>query len=183
MNGGPESFEERFRAALEQTKVHRARRTNLFTFGATRLPYIFAAESAVNRGETVVRTGEIVTEKPNLILPEEIPTFSGFQTDDGEGRQLQLVFGRLFRFPAVHCRNDGVALEVVPGEMERVVDGRIAELDRSGNSRTAVISGREDLWHISLMVYAGEMMHRSAPDNIREMLERRHLDLLRGGMN
>lgn len=176
---GHRSFEERFRFAMEQTKIHRARKSSLYTFGTTRLPYLFSAKSAVNTGETVVRSGEIVTDKPALILPETAPTFSGFPADEGEMRRMSVMFGRMFRFPVLRYHNSAESMEVVTGEMERIVEAQLDKLDKEGNSRTAVISGLEDCWYISLIIYAGEMMQKSAPDNLKEMMEHHRFNFMK----
>ena len=66
--------------ALKSTDIIRSRVSALQTFNETRVPYIFLAPSSVNDGDTVVRKGEIVVEKPSLILPPNIPQLEGLSS-------------------------------------------------------------------------------------------------------
>ena len=81
--------------ALKDTEIVRTRALDLPTYEATALPYIFLAESGLNAGDTVVRKGEVVIERPALILP--MAQFQGFKvgqdmqiSDDSHGRPENL---------------------------------------------------------------------------------------------
>jgi len=167
-----ENFESRLRLAQQQTQIHRTRKSNLFTFGTTELPYVFLAESAINSGDTVIRRGSIKTEKPSLFLGNDLPTFEGFSEDEGDHRQMSFIFGRGFQFPSLNFHNSDMQLEVVCKELKAISDLIQEELDRGHDSRTAVITGPEDSWAFSLLIYAGEMTRRSAPSNIKDIMER-----------
>ena len=167
-----EQFEQKLRLAQEQTKILRTRKSDLFTFGTTRLPYAFLAESLINQGDTVIRRGEINTTKPSLIMGEDLPTFEGFSDDDGDHKQMSFVFGRGFQLPSLNFQNQSMELEVVSKELKALSDQIQNKLDREHDSKTAVISGPEDSWAFSLLIYAGEMTRRSAPGNIKDMMDR-----------
>ena len=165
-------LEQRFKKARADSVIHRARKADLFTFGTTILPYLFVAESGINRGDTILRRGEISTGKPTVVLHGEQPSFSGFGDEyTGSEAQLGLLFGRVFRFPNMRYAHSHSRLEVISQAMERVLNEQLENLEREGNTRTAVISGPEDCWALSLILYASEMTRRSAGGNIREMLE------------
>jgi hypothetical protein len=167
-----ENFEERWARATDKTHLHRTRKHDLYTFGATRLPYIFLAESAINVGDTIVRRGEISTEKPAIFLGgSQSPRFEGFQ-DSEEDQKDQLLFARAFRFPGLNVQNQHMQMELVAREASALCDELMSELDDQRDSRTAVIEGPEDLWGLSLIFYAAQMTSRSAPGNMREMMER-----------
>ena len=72
---------DRWEKALKKTEIIRSRVQALSTFEATELPYIFLAESSVNIGDSVVRKGKILVEKPNIIMPENLPFLEGFDFD------------------------------------------------------------------------------------------------------
>ena len=170
-----ESFDERWARAFDQTRLHRTRKHDLYTFGATRLPYIFLAESSINTGDTIVRRGEISTDKPAILLGNaEGPRFEGFQDGDGDQRD-QLLFARAFRFPGLNVQNQSMHMDIVARDMSALCDELMAELELKRDSRTAVIEGPEDLWGLSLIFYAAKMTSRSAPSNMRDFMERGEL--------
>ena len=58
---------EAWSRALKQTEIIRARVSALQTFQATNVSYILLSESEINHGDTVVRRGEVIVDKPSLI--------------------------------------------------------------------------------------------------------------------
>ena len=98
-------IQEAWQKALKQTEIVRPRVEPLSRTAATELPYIFLAESAVNRGDTVVRTGAITVEKPSIILPSNLPHFEGFEEDEKsswkENAVMQFFLVRGVRFPSL----------------------------------------------------------------------------------
>jgi len=166
-----ENFDQLFLRATEQTRLLRTRKNDLYTFGSTRLPYVFPAPSAINAGDTIVRRGEIQTERPAIVLGgNEQSRFKGFEEDGHEG--LQVLFMRAFRMPNLSVQNQAMRLEVISRELEAIGEDFMNDLDRENDSRTAVIQGPEDLWGLSLLIYAGEMTRRSAPGNLKDLMER-----------
>lgn len=169
-----DDFDQVFQRATDETELLRTRKNDLYTFGATRLPYIFLAHSAINEGDTIVRRGEIQTEKPAIVFGgDQQSRFEGFEEEGHE--ELKLLFMRAFRMPNLNVHNQDMHLEVVSKELEALGDKFMHELDRENDSRTAVIRGPEDLWGISLLIYAGEMTRRSAPGNMKDIMEREQL--------
>lgn len=169
-----EDFEQRWLRAKDGTTIHRRRKNDLYTFGTTALPYIFIASSAINTGDSIIRRGEMKTEKPAIIWgggQPETERFSGFENEGEEG-QDQILFARAFRFPDLQVQNKGMELEVVTRELHSLSDELMGDLDSDSDSRTAVIEGPEDLWGLSLLIYAAEMTQRSAPGNFRDIAER-----------
>ena len=72
-------LEQKWEKALAQTEIVRFKISYLSTFETTTIPYIFLAESTVNLGDTIVRRGRILLHKPEIILPEDMPQFEGFE--------------------------------------------------------------------------------------------------------
>ena len=178
-----EDLETKFKYALEHSVIHRARKSDLYTFGTTKLPYAFIAESAINKGDTIIRNGEISTEKPQLILGDHLPSFTGFGDEyEGKEQEMSFLFGRMFHFPNLTYQHQSTSLEVVPMELERVIDQQQAQLDANQNFRTALISGPEDCWALSLVIYASEMTKRSAPGNLKDMLDRQKFNIDNHGL-
>lgn len=177
MNPSREDLEQRFKYALEHSVIHRTRKADLFTFGTTKLPYIFIAESSINPGDIIIRKGEIATEKPTIMMGDSFPSFEGFDGDyTGQEQEMSILFGRTFHFPNMRYQNKSATLEVVSGELQKTIDEEQHQLDAEGNYRTAVISGPEDCWAFSLIIYASEMTQRSAKGNLKDIFERQNFN-------
>src|SRR3989338_4549787 len=71
--------------ALKKTEIVRPRVKPLHTFEDTELPYIFISKSLVNQGDTVVRKGKVMANRPTLILPHQIPQLFGFDFEKEMG--------------------------------------------------------------------------------------------------
>jgi hypothetical protein len=63
------NIQDGWEKALKNTRIIRPRSKDLLTFEATEVPYILLSESSVNLGDTVVRKGRMMVEKPAIILP------------------------------------------------------------------------------------------------------------------
>ena len=102
------NIEELWDKALKKTEILRSRVHELETFRATILPYVFLAESGLNRGDTVVRQGQVVVERPALIMPSA--QFQGFEFESGPGVSedavLNFLFVRGVRFPSLRYRHE-----------------------------------------------------------------------------
>ena len=72
------NFEKMWGKALKHTEIVRARIQALSMLGDTHVPYVLLSESSINVGDTVVRKGEVLVQKPSLIIPPNNPQFKGF---------------------------------------------------------------------------------------------------------
>ena len=63
------------RLARRETEVIRERRHLLYTFGATRLPYVCVT---VADGKVLLHDGEVTAEKPNIVFPGRDFRLEGF---------------------------------------------------------------------------------------------------------
>ncbi len=80
-------FQDAWGKALKETEIIRARIMGLQTFDQTHVPYLLLSASSINPGDTVVRSGEVLVDRPSLILPPHIPQFEGFSFDELEGSE------------------------------------------------------------------------------------------------
>jgi len=100
---------ELWQKALKKTEIVRPRLKGLSSTAATTLPYLFLAESSVNMGDTVVRQGEVVVEKPTIILPHHLPQFEGFDFEKGmhysDDTVLNFLLIRGVNFPSLKYNN------------------------------------------------------------------------------
>lgn len=161
--------------ALRDTEVIRPRIEPLLTFQATRLPYTFLAESGVNLGDTVVRRGEVVVEKPSLILPNDYPQFTGF--DSGEApafRPEPLVnffLVRGVRFPSLKYSNRTHSLDIREGKLREAIEYYRRGLEMQENVTGGLIVGPEDCWQFSVLIFVTGQVLRSAEGDIRKLLD------------
>jgi hypothetical protein len=166
---------EAWNKAVNRTEILRWRKASLDTFGHTTLNYAFLAESAVNAGDTVHRKGKILVHKPMLLLPENIPQFEGFDAakdlgvDENELARFLLVRG--VSFPSLKFRNETDSLNVMEKPLNKAVESVMNTLDHERNFDTGVLVGPEDCWQLSIIIYAGGLMTRSASKDIRRLLE------------
>ena len=112
-----ESFDQRWARAQDKTIIHRTRKNDLYTFGATALPYTFVARSAINPGDSIIRRGEVKTEKPALFLGEakSKTVLRVFPMRASLG--MLSCLPELFAFPNLNVSNSGMSMEVVTREI------------------------------------------------------------------
>jgi hypothetical protein len=167
--------------ALKQTEIVRPRVLALGTFESTRVPYIFLGESAVNIGDTVVRRGEVLVERPSLILPPNVPSFEGFETGESRdadlGRLADFLMVRGVRFPSVKYNNKIQSVDLREGKLRAAVDFYAGELQRAENISTGLVVGPEDCWQFSVLIFTCSTAERSAENDIRRLFEK-----YRGGL-
>jgi len=166
------SFDEDFTRALQETAIHRGRRSRLLTVGSTDLPYILLNPSVVHRGDTVVRRGVLHVEEPAILLMQRPHQFEGFNDDGDDASEALLAVGRLARFPPARYSNRDVQMDVMDGSLDSILSKMEHQLDDLQDELTGLISGPVELWYFSLMVYAGQMVKQSATGDVNNLLRR-----------
>jgi hypothetical protein len=166
-------FESLWDKALKGTEVVRSRITDLATFEATPLPYIFVAESSVNAGDTVVRQGQVMVERAALIMPT--PRFEGFELEDGlqvsEDALLNFFLVRGIRFPSLRYRHEHSSLTVREGSLQQAVTFYREQLQQREDVHTGLVLGPEDAWQLSILILVGQAVVRSAEGDVRRLLD------------
>lgn len=171
------NIQDAWEKALKNTEIVRPRVQPLHTFEATHLPYLFLAESVVNSGDTVVRKGEIIVEKPSLVLPFGIPHFEGFEfeeeEEDGISEDLLMNFllVRGVSFPSMKYNNRTDSLEIYEGKLEKAVSHYGEMLQRSEDVHTGLIMGTEDTWQFSVLIFICGQVSRSAESDMKKLFE------------
>lgn len=171
-------FDEIWEKALRYTEIVRPRIQPLATDGPTFLPYIFLAESSVNVGDTVVRRGEVIVEKPAIILPQNLPQFEGFESPQEQPFNPDMVTNFLLvrgiRFPSMKYNNRTYSLDVREGKLQSAIDHYGRELQRQENLTTGLVIGPEDCWQFSILVFICSQVLRSAEGDIQKLLDDYH---------
>lgn len=166
---------QKFIDAVRSTKILRTRKNYLFTFGNTRLPYTILANSIINAGSCVVRTGEVIVEKPQIIFSNDPTIFEGFESERSHHELDEVKFALMSRgisFPQMSYKNSTQYLEVLNDRIEIVIDRIMNQLEDDNDSRTGLIQCNEDTWNLSLMHYVLTQVIRSSSSNMQEYLER-----------
>ena len=161
--------------ALKNTEVIRPRIQSLSVSSATQLPYIFLAESGLNQGDTVVRKGEVMVDRPSLILPSNLPQLEGFDPDENlpwdPARLMNFLLIRGIRFPSLKYNNKIHSLDIFEGRLKQAVGHYLHELQEKENLSTGLVMGPEDCWQLSLLIFIAGQVIRQAEGDIRKLWE------------
>ena len=68
--------------------------------------------------------------------------------------------------------NKAGAESTEPGPLSEAIERAVNRLDGDNDVRTAVISAPEKVWGLSVLLYVGSQVARSAPSNVQEHFER-----------
>ena len=166
-------IEELWNKALKQTEIIRARLQDLATFEATPLPYVFLAESSLNPGDTVVRKGHVLVERPSLILPS--PQFQGFEFEQelhvSEDAMLNFLLVRGVRFPSLRYRHELSSLDVREGPLQKSIEAYSEQLKQAEDIKTGLVIGPEEAWQCSVLILVGSLVIRSSEGDLRRLLD------------
>ena len=166
---------ELWEKARQRTEILRMRLQELATFDVTAVPYIFLAESSLNAGDTVVRKGHVLIERPSIVLPSFSPQFEGFDFDadlhvsDDAVATFLLVRG--IQFPSLKYRHQTSSLDIFEDSLQKAIEHFTRQLTVAEDIKTGLIIGAEDAWQFSLLLLVGALVVRSAEGDLRRILE------------
>ncbi len=177
------NLQEAWQLASRETNIHRARKNMLYTFGSTRLPYVCISPATQSESNVTVRRGEVTADRPKITLPgQEQISFEGFDIDLPEGEKtdgmLPVFLARRIEMPNAKYVNKADSVTTESHSVEEAVDREMNRLEQQNDIRTAVIQAPESVWQLSILMYVGSQIVRSAPGNITEHME--HLRLQHG---
>ncbi len=170
-------FNEAIELARRDTSIIKARKNLLFTFGPTKLPYVCLSDS--RDGCIYIHDGEVTTDKPHIAIPGEELGFEGFEMDGmGKDGMLPVLIARGVRMPPAKYINKNEEKRIFRGELQEAIDIELERLATKDDIRTGVIAAPESVWKLSVLLYVGLQVARSAESNVNEHIERM---FLRGG--
>ena len=180
--------DQRLAYAIENTEVLRPPRQALATFGTTNIRYYLVtrpvySEAASAEGETVVREGRVISERPQVVTPTYLINMEGF--GDHARHYLEMMIRRFGpHAPGIFYkyRNEPKDLSIVSDTLEAVVQNLNTRIDQAGEQLTAIIKGVDELWDVSLMKFIHEVTASSLGSNISELGSRGLLDVDRAGV-
>jgi len=164
--------------ALRETNIIRSRVTGLQTFSETHVPYILLSPSEINEGDTVVRTGEVLVHRPTLILPPNIPQLEGFDfaSEDPfkENAMINFLMVRGISLPSMKYDNKISSLNVFEGKMDEAIGVYGNRLQREENTLSGLVSGPDDVWQFSLLIFVCSQIAKNSSTDIRRLLDEYH---------
>ncbi len=167
-------IEESWNKALKSTEIIRTRILGLLTNMDTPVPYIFLSESSINLGDTIVRKGEVIVQKPALIIPPHNPQFNGFDFEKEKGlSENSLVNFLLVRgvlLPSMIYDNKTHSLDIYEGKLSDAIKHYQGLLQKQENIKTGLIAGPEDCWQFSLMIFICTQILKNADQDIKGLL-------------
>ncbi|MBI4354305.1 MAG: hypothetical protein HY595_03610 [Candidatus Omnitrophica bacterium] len=158
---------------MRQTEIIRSRVKDLATLEATHVPYIFLAESSVNVGDTIVRRGQVLVERPALILPSA--RFEGFEFEQehhlSDDAVLNFLLIRGVRFPSLRYHHEMSSLDLREGPLKEAVAHYGEQLTHAEDVQTGLVIGPEEVWQFSVLILIGSLMVRSAEGDLKRLFE------------
>ena len=167
-------IQEAWTKAIKETEIIRSRVLSLHTFDQTNVGYILLSGSAINPGDTVVRAGEVVVDKPSLILPPNIPQFEGFSFDKltaSDDALINFLMIRGVSLPSLKYDNKINTLDIFEGKVEDAIKHYGNRLQREENTSTGLLVGPEDVWQFSLLIFICSQIAKNSSTDIRRLLD------------
>ena len=164
--------------ALRETDIIRSRVQSLQTFKETHVPYVLLSASSINPGDTVVRKGEVVVDRPSLILPPNIPQLEGFSLEGlGPSHEESMVNFLLVRgvsVPSLKYDNKTHSLDVFEGDVHAAIRHYGDLLQRQENTLAGLLVGPQDVWPFSLLIFICSQIAKNSATDIRRLLDEYH---------
>lgn len=159
---------------LRETRLVRAPKRMLSTFGATRIQYHLVSPVDELADRTRLREGFVVSEKPLVLTPRALrERFEGFGEDAREFfGWLDSRYGGLLRALEYRFKNQDFKARVVGQDPVSTAERIREDVDSHDVREAAVISCPDGAWALALMKFTLDEAERSFPVNVKD-LERR----------
>ncbi len=163
-----------FEYASDQAKVLVAPKHKIETFGSTVFNYIVITEEMDAINVSRVREGRIQAERPQIITPQTLQKLllEGFGEEGERFAQEMSQHGIALLKYGFRIRKDELHTYEVHEPLEEVAT-RIANSPRiTDDPLSAVLTGVDDGWEVSLLKLILQTVQGSAPDNLSEWRRR-----------
>jgi len=173
-------FEIMWNKALKNTEIIRSRVQALSMAGDTHVPYLLLSESSINVGDTIVRKGEVLVQKPSLFIPPNNPQFQGFEfendTDEkfDENSFINFLIVRGISLPSLRYDNKTSSLDIYEGKLSEAIKHHQKILQQQENVHTGLVVGPEDCWQFSIMIFICSQIIKNADQDIQRLLDEYH---------
>lgn len=174
-------FEKMWTKALKHTEIIRTRIQALSLSGDTSVPYLMLSESSINIGDTVVRKGEVLVQKPSLFIPPNNPQFKGFEFDNEDGTKgldensfINFLIVRGISIPSLRYDNRTSSLDIYEGKLSAAIKHHENILQRQENVHAGLLVGPEDCWQFSILIFICSQILKNADQDIQRLLDEYH---------
>jgi len=174
------NFEKMWTKALKHTEIIRARIQALSMAGDTHVPYLLLSESSINMGDTVVRKGEVLVQKPSLFIPPNNPQFEGFDFEKEQGKEfdensfINFLIVRGISLPSMRYDNKTSSLDIYEGKLSQAIKHHQKKLQQQENVQTGLLVGPEDCWQFSILIFICSQIIKNADQDIQRLLDEYH---------
>ncbi|MFC1908656.1 hypothetical protein ACFLXD_02125 [Chloroflexota bacterium] len=185
-----DSEEERIEHAARHTEILRLPKQSLSTFGTTNVYYYLITEPVYSEleretgaGETVIREGRVIAEKPKIVTPYYLTRLEGFSPDAKKYfDRLSMIHGPDAPGLLYAYKNEAKELNIVSDNWLTVARRINDDIERRGDPLTSIIKGEDSLWDVSLMKFIYEMTKNSLQSNLSQLGSRGLLDMDSSGL-
>lgn len=180
-----EESERHYWQAIWETRLLRAPRQSLATFGTTVIRYYLLAKPVYSElqipnlsEETVVREGVVRSERPRVVTPFYLMRHEGF-SNEATGYLEEMIQLNRGDQPGIlySYSNEPKETSIVSGPVTEVARRISERLDKEGRNLEAVIQGVDAMWDVSVMKFIYELTKSSVESNANELNNRGLLDM------
>ncbi len=168
-------FHEAWARALKETEIIRSRVLSLPTYDDSHVPYLFLSPSTLNEGDTVVRRGKILVQRPALMLPPNIPQLEGFDIQKNEGETdssvMSFLLVRGITIPSLKYNNQTHSLDVFEGDVRQAVSYFANQMEREEDVATGLLLGHEDVWQFSVLIFVCSQIARNTEVDLKRLMD------------
>lgn len=160
--------------AMRHTRILRAPKHAISTFGTTTLRYVLLSFVTDQPACCRLREGEVTAERPQILTPEFWKNrFEGFGDDlAAYGEEIDRVYGDSLKGLEYRFKNNLRSTSLEHSPLPEVSDRTQKLMDSEDAPRTALLEGPDSLWSISIMKFIVDLSLRSFPLNMNELGER-----------
>jgi len=159
--------------AAENTQVLFASDKTLETFGQTVLRYYVLTELLDTINQVRVREGLIHAERPQVITPHyfanELVENFGDEARQYADRLIHSAEGMRILQYGLRFRKQERSEETVAGDIREVGERIVNDVKERESELCGVIVGVDDLWEVSLLKFASDVVRGSVSNNVREL--------------
>ena len=167
-----------WKKVLENTSIIRFPNQKLATFGNTSIKYYVVTEPLYKvidskTDEGVVRTGNVMAEKPTIITPFYAMHLQGFSDDAYKYfKELSSDSGQNTPGILYQYRNEPSEMEIVSGSPNQIATNINSDLDKNKSDMAVVMIGVDEYWDVALLKFLYEFTAISITNNIKEFSSR-----------
>jgi len=162
-------MDERIKYAFEYTKILRRPKQLISTFGSSNIHFYVLTEPVYSeftkdKKETVIREGKVSWYQPKLFMPNYMFRIEGFSKEAMKAfktlsNEYPDLAGILYKFKVNKELDE---MNFVSDTLSNVAENINQQIEKKGDSLSAIIKGAAGLWDVSLTKFILDMMARSA---------------------